>query len=538
MQRRLNPFLFVVLTLVSCASNRQSPIIEGRAIWAYPGDAGRTREEIIQFVEQIDRANINLIVMLVKGSGGDIYWQSKRFAECMNDFWKERDGLKILIDEAHRRKLRVHAWLCDFIESATGPAFQAHPEWAMRNADGETTAGERIQEGRPYNRVWMCPARRPGYTDQWLLPMIRELTESYDLDGIHHDYVRYPGDVSPDGYCFCDHCLDGILEYSHLYYVSFPDSQFTPEPVLPRLEANWWMDYAGKPEGWNSFTREQKTRFLLNGESWRFSRADMDYYTYSYRTDAINRFVREAWETAREVDPDIQISAAVFKNPIASGRSIGQRWTAFAPWVDIMMPMCYRSHFPGDFETFLALLSEYVRYETIWSRGLCHNYIGVTAHYIYKEEYEPVQVMSRALQRMIEGIGNTEENWKLAVEAFESISENLLRIDGEREKRLTEWLESIDANRISNIAISDIRELKASVDTLLNNPPAGFYPGEKLKQTIQTIRDAGGEGIVLFAAPHLSRKQLWKEVEEIYSQPSLDPDIVQPLQGVSIQSVR
>ena len=51
-------------------------------------------------------------------------------------------------------------------------------------------------------------ARRPGYTDQWLIPMIVEFARRYDVDAIHHDYVRFPGDVAPDRYCFCDHCLE------------------------------------------------------------------------------------------------------------------------------------------------------------------------------------------------------------------------------------------------------------------------------------------------------------------------------------------
>jgi len=140
---------------------------------------------------------------------------------------------------------------------------QKHPEWAARNPEGKIPSqAELLGDGVPYYINWMCPAQRPGYADQWLLPMIEEIVRDYDVDGIHHDYLRYPGDVAPDSYFF-----------------------------------------------------------------------------YTYRQDAINRFAREAWERASVIKPNIEFSAAVFKNPMASGRFIGQRWTDFSPWVDLMMPI-------------------------------------------------------------------------------------------------------------------------------------------------------------------------------------------------------
>ena len=55
-----------------------------------------------------------------------------------------------------------------------------HPEWAQLNAEGTRTNTEALL-GRKYNIVWMCPAHRPGYTDQWLLPLIEELAEALGL---------------------------------------------------------------------------------------------------------------------------------------------------------------------------------------------------------------------------------------------------------------------------------------------------------------------------------------------------------------------
>ena len=60
----------------------------------------------------------------------------------------------------------------------------------------------------------------------------------------------------------------------------------------------------------------------------------------------------------RRLRPGIAASATVFKDPIQSGRFIGQDWRRFSGWVQYAMPMDYRSHYPGDFETHLDLFEE------------------------------------------------------------------------------------------------------------------------------------------------------------------------------------
>src|SRR5438034_11719259 len=52
---------------------------EGHAVWAHPPNVGKTAESVREFVAQCKRANIDTIVMLVKGMSGEIYWKSKRF---------------------------------------------------------------------------------------------------------------------------------------------------------------------------------------------------------------------------------------------------------------------------------------------------------------------------------------------------------------------------------------------------------------------------------------------------------------------------
>ena len=172
---------------------------EGHAIWAHPPDAGQTAESVREFVAKCKRANIDTIVMLVKGMSGEIYWKSKRFPQAIQRGYEKFDLLEHLTREAHAQGIRVDAWLVDFVEGENGAAFREHPEWAQLNPDGGTTATETLGVARRrYPYVWMCPAQRPGYADQWLRPMFEEVAANYPVDSVHHDYVRYPGDVAPD----------------------------------------------------------------------------------------------------------------------------------------------------------------------------------------------------------------------------------------------------------------------------------------------------------------------------------------------------
>ena len=527
--------LFTILFISLCQNSRifsqNKQKLEGRAIWAVPANAGKTEKSVKEFVLKCKKANINIIVMLVKNTGGRIFWHSKKFHEAIDPNWKDFDMLKYLVDEAHKYGIRVHAWFCDFPEGKDSPAYKNYPEWAMLNPEGKTTTSEFLANGRPYYMVWMCPARRPGYTDQWLIPMIEEVTRLYNIDGIHHDYVRYPGDVAPNDYCFCDYCLENMLSYNHLHYESMPDLFIKLNEVLPKKEANWWSDNTAKPKNWNKMTRKEKADFFRKGSYIKNGLKDMNYFFFEYRSDAIKRFIRESWEAVHKIRPDIEVSAAVFKNPQVGGRFIGQRWRDFAPWINIMMPMSYRSHFQGDFETFLKLLEEYSRYEVKWAKGLTHLYLGITAHYIYREEYEPLNNIYNLLNKAKNK--TYEKNWNKNIQrSYQQIKKNLSNSAPSLEVKISSLVK-----KISEKDLTSVIPLLNEIDTLRKNPPPGFYPGEKLKKAIEAVRRGGVEGVVIFAASHIENKKLWSTLEEAFSEPSRPPDKALPIQTLQIEKI-
>ena len=501
--------LLVLATVALCfiLSARGQTAVEGRGVWAHPGDFGKSEQDVEAFFRVLKNAHVQVVVPLVKDMAGRVFWHSRRFPEAVHPDYREFDVLRAITNVAPKYGIKVHAWLCDFGEAKNSPAFKLHPEWAMLNPDGGLTADEKLTPERVYGPVWMCPARRPGYTDQWLLPMIEELVRDYPVDGIHHDYVRYPGDAAPDTYCFCDYCLEHFFIDNLFFYPSQPDKQVPLKNVRLRPEANWDQDFTVKPVDWAAMSREEKARFILEGKS--INRADLDYFFYELRSDAISRFVREAWERASAIRPEIEMSAAVFSNPMKSGRFIGQRWTDFAPWVDITMTMTYRSHFQGSFEDYLAYLGDVVPAQLSWVGNKSSLYVGLDAFYIFQEERDPWEKAAAWLRSG--GGGEARGELKALMEA--NIA-SLSRCSAPQAKTLSEKFRSFEKGEVAG------DDLAAEITGLLADPPPGFFPEEKLVRAIETVRKSGGRGIMVFSALHISRNKLWGGLEKAFSFPA------------------
>jgi len=508
-------FLLLAVSIALVLPARGQTAVEGRGVWAHPGDFGKSEREVEAFFQVLKKANIQVVVPMVKGIDGRVFWHSRKFPEAVHPDYREFDLLRAITNVAPKYGVKVHAWLCDFTEGKDSPAFMLHPEWAMLSPEGGLTADEKLTPDKVYGPVWMCPARRPGYTDEWLLPMIEEIVRDYPVDGIHHDYVRYPGDAAPDTYCFCDYCLEHFWSDNLFFYPSQPGKEVPLKTIRLRPEANWDQDFTAKPAGWSGLSREEKAHLILEGKS--INRPDLDYFFYELRSDAISRFVQEAWERAAAIRPDIEMSAAVFANAMKSGRFLGQRWNDFAPWVDITMTMTYRSHFQGSFEAYLAFLRDVVPAQLSWVGNKSSLYVGLDAFYIFQEEREPWE---RAVA-LLKGDGGSDSEAELKG-LMEANIARLSQLSPPHAKALSARFQSLGKKKIKR------DDMAAGIMALLSDPPAGFFPEDKLVRVIETVRESGGRGVMIFAATHLFRNKLWGGVEKAFSFPARPAQEVLP----------
>ncbi|MFB3905679.1 MAG: glycoside hydrolase family 10 protein [Acidobacteriota bacterium] len=494
---------------------------EQHAIWCIPTDAGKTPDSVRSFVSQCKRSHLETIVMNVKGMNGELFWKSRRFPEAIAKGWGDFDLLENLVREAHAQGIKVHAWLVDFPEGAAGPAFKKHPEWAALSPEGKTTLSEKLGRTRPYPYLWMCPARRSGYVDQWFVPLVQEIVANYQVDGIHHDYARYPGDVAPDSYCFCDYCLAELPRHALLAYETRPEEHYQLKLAQPRVEANWWSDPTMLPANWAEMDRAAKADFLLNGRSIDNGPIDMRHYFYDYRSSQMDRFVREVTESVRRINPKAEVSAAVFKNPIQSGRFLGQHWERWNAWIDVYMPMTYRSHFAGSFEAYLDHLEEVTRRQREWIGQEKPLYAGIASTYLYREEFQPIDDMRERLQEL-QALGPGDQARAIKVNeviaAFELLKGRLTPLAPETVKEMARLLGALKDGNPDGEGDAAQALLKAVV-TLRGNLPAGFAPPEKLERAIEAARKANPEGIVIFSASNLTIEKLWPVLEKSFTGP-------------------
>ena len=176
--------------------------------------------------------------------------------------------------------------------------------------------------GKPSD-TWLCPSHPDNQkleTDAMV-----EVASKYDVDGIHFDYIRYPG---PDG-CFCAGCRERF------------------EKSVGRKVTNWPADVRRDPE--------------LIGK-W-----------LDFRRESITRTVAAVAEATREIKPKVKISAAVFPNWTTDRDGVGQDWKLWCErgYVDFVCPMDYTPH-TGAFENL-------VRQQIAWAGKVpCYPGIGLS----------------------------------------------------------------------------------------------------------------------------------------------------------------
>lgn len=483
-----------------------------RGLWCGADDCGITPASVGEFVDRVADAGFNLILPNLKQGHGRLCWPSRIRPDMVRDEYQDFNLPAEILTACRRRGVEVHAWFIDFMEGRD----HSHPEWAMRDKHGNPTDEEWLR-GKKFDARWMCPAQRPGYADQWLVPLYREFAEMYDFDAVHHDYVRYPGDLAPDQYCFCDSCLDQIPQWAGYATRSFPEREFL-HPTYDReyLESHWEPSPRVLPDGWASLSREEKSSFLLEEGFFEGGRKDLDHFFYEYRMHWITEFCRECAEAVRAARPGMRVSAAVFKNPIHSGRFIGQDWRRFAPYVDVAIPMDYRDHFPGSFDDYLVLLGECIEDQKKWARDFSEYYPGAAINFLFWEEELPLRALVLCAEH-----GDRAN----ASAFFGQVSSRLQSVDQDLHAMVSKWvgLGGAGGLRDAQRYLSHKREeffnvpadgrapeFTSRLRVFADSPPKSYWPYQKLERLYETVAATEADGLALFCAGHLDQYGLWE----------------------------
>ena len=275
---------------------------EARALWVTRFDYD-SEAKIARIMETAARANFNIIYFQARAAG-DAYYRSA-IEPCAALLCGRLGGtpsydpLEVAVREGHRRGLQVHAYLNALTGRAAGIEGQCkqipepdpgnprhvlldHPEYVMSDRTGRLLPCPNSEE-----YVWLSPAF-PEVRSR-LAAVAADIARRYEVDGIHLDRIRYPGNA-------------------------------------------WSWDPASRAEFGKSPDRYPA--------EWK-----------EYRTGLVSRMVRETWDSIAIVKPGLVFSAAVWGiyydkwqwKTLAGKTDLMQDYRAWAKegYMDILVPMTY-----------------------------------------------------------------------------------------------------------------------------------------------------------------------------------------------------
>jgi uncharacterized lipoprotein YddW (UPF0748 family) len=216
MKRRMNVIMvLVVFTLTLCPTLLCAQEVEGRAVWVTRFEYKKP-EDVIEIMDAAKKMNFNQILFQVRGNGTVFYksdiepwaWELSGTTVTLTGKDPGWDPLKVAIEEGHKRGLQIHAYMnvCPGWHKLASPPPEAnqlwteHPDWFMVGKDGkrmppiDPNVKDRVREWYSF----VNPAK-PEVRD-YLTKVFVEVVKNYDLDGIHYDYVRYPGEIGDFSY--------------------------------------------------------------------------------------------------------------------------------------------------------------------------------------------------------------------------------------------------------------------------------------------------------------------------------------------------
>ncbi|HPG38330.1 MAG TPA: family 10 glycosylhydrolase [bacterium] len=185
-------FLFVITFFVFTGNLFPRADAQTRTLWVTRWDY-KTPDDIKKIVENAGNLNFNVILLQVRGNATVAYpshyegW-SKEF-DFRNPGW---DPLQLAVKLAHERNIECHAWINVYPGwggvdlPPASHLYYTHRDWFMIDEFGNPQ-----QLNSHY--IWLSPTH--PQVKEYLLKICRELYTNYDIDGLHLDYVRFPGNA-------------------------------------------------------------------------------------------------------------------------------------------------------------------------------------------------------------------------------------------------------------------------------------------------------------------------------------------------------
>ncbi len=278
---------------------------EARGLWVVRHSIA-TPVGVDRLVELSARYGFSDLIVQVRARGDALYASNlEPPAEILKD--PRYDPLAYVVLKAHQAGLRVHAWLNALFTWSGGRRplsphhlVNAHSDWLMIHQSGRPIAST------DHEGLYVCPSRPEVQSHLWRIYM--DVVQRYTLDGIHFDYIRYPGAE----FCYCDACQRAFT----LSLIGKGDAS-QADVMVQGAMARWGMAWPDQPQyaaAWADFRRGQVTELVAG-----------------------------VYHGAKRVRPGITVSAAVIPNLTDAFRVRGQDWRGWlrSGILDVVCPMAY-----------------------------------------------------------------------------------------------------------------------------------------------------------------------------------------------------
>lgn len=277
-------------SLIDAYCQAQKPLTgEHRAFWCHSafGVTGMSWDEAIKLL-----AGNGFTAILPNMLWGGVAFYNSDVLPIAPAVEEKGDQIALCLAACKKYGVQCHVWKVNY---NMGWATNKHFITKMK-----ARSRTQVSYDGSSNDRWLCPSQPDN--QQLEIESMLEVARKYDVDGLHFDYIRYPGSEG----CFCKGCRERF------------------EKVAGQKLSNWpgcVRDDDELSEKWLDFRRQQ-----------------------------ITSVVAAVAERAKRLRPDIKISAAVFRNWPVDRNTVGQDWKLWCDrgYLDFVCPMDYTassSHF-------------------------------------------------------------------------------------------------------------------------------------------------------------------------------------------------
>ena len=283
-------------------TDRQLAHPEVRAVWLDRGTIVKARSEsdLVKLFDRLAKAGINTVFFETVNAGYTIY--PSRVAPQQNPLVRGWDPLEAAVKLAHARNMELHAWVWTFAvgnqrhniiinqpKEDLGPVLSRYPDWAISDRQGNKF---HYSSGK----VFLDPSN-PGVR-RYLSLLLEEIATSYQVDGIHLDYIRYPFQ-NPNGSKTYGYGIASRQQFKQMTGV---------DPITLTPSSPLWSQWMG------------------------------------FRIKQIDSFVGAVSQNLKQQRPELILSTAVFPMERRERLTkIQQHWEEWVrqEWIDMLVPMTY-----------------------------------------------------------------------------------------------------------------------------------------------------------------------------------------------------